>query len=125
MKKYLFLMIPLLFAACSNPLLKWIETPGENSRSVSAGPPPLSHEKAITAFSFGLPDEEISVRGGPGQDGTIPIKAVLPPNTSLTGLEARITYIGASIIPRGGGGRRRLTPIPIHQGVSQVPRFIR
>jgi hypothetical protein len=87
----------VLFAACSSPLLEWIETgTGTDSRTFS------DSSKEITAFSFGVPGEEISIRLEPGEDRTIPIKAILPPNTNLSGLSSSITYRGASITPPGG-----------------------
>ncbi|MDR1617932.1 MAG: DUF5018 domain-containing protein, partial [Treponema sp.] len=106
MKKNTVLPVILAFlAACTNPVLKWIDTPGDiitNSGSGTGPLTPSASDKAITTFSFGIEGEEISIRAEPDQDGTIPIKAVLPVNTGITGLSPSITWIGASITPPDG-----------------------
>jgi hypothetical protein len=90
-------------------MLKWIEEPeapvGTPSAYYPASQVVSSSGKAIIAFSFGLPDEEISIRAEPGQDGSIPIKAILPPGTDLRDLSPSITYIGSSITPPGGASQ--------------------
>jgi hypothetical protein len=99
MKKYpVFPAFLLLFAACSSPMLEWIENPAgkvQTQQTSLSGP-------AITGFTFGIPGEEISIRGTAEQDGTIPIKAVLPGGSSRSGLSPVITYIGSSITPPAG-----------------------
>jgi hypothetical protein len=105
MKKYAILLVTaVIFTTCSNPVLNWIDTPGNTFNSVasvSAGAPvsvqPVS-DKAITAFSFGISGEEISIRGEMDASGTIPIKAVLPLNSNRAALGPAITYIGASMV---------------------------
>jgi hypothetical protein len=98
MKKFFVLPVFLvLCAACSNPLLKWIETSDDSGARTYA-----PSAKAITALSFGVSGEEVSIRGEPGPDGAIPIKVILPANSSLTGLGPSITYIGESITPPRG-----------------------
>jgi hypothetical protein len=106
MKKYF--VVPLLavfFAACSNPLLEWIETPAstETQSQPQPQPQPLSgSSKAIVEFAFGISGEEISIKAARGQDGSIPIKAVLPAGSTLVGLRPSIRHDGASITPSGG-----------------------
>jgi hypothetical protein len=97
MKKECFLpALFVLFAACSSPLLEWIESETGPALFVTGS------DKAITAFSFGISAEEISIKAEKGEDGSIPIKAILPANTSLAGLRASVTYIGRSLIPPDG-----------------------
>ncbi|MDR0688845.1 MAG: hypothetical protein LBG08_01060, partial [Spirochaetaceae bacterium] len=123
MKKYLLMMIlPLFFIACTNPMLKWIETPadvsssgvesGSGGRSGNDGdgnnddvtPPPagLNSDKAITGFSFGISGEEISIRGEPDQNGKTPIKAILPMGSPLNLTPSEIEIIGKSVSPQQG-----------------------
>jgi hypothetical protein len=112
MKKYAVLPVILAcLAACSNPLLKWVDTPGNTiinapnnggTETPAGSRIPSPSDKAITAFSFGIQNEEISIKAGKGEDGSIPVKAILPANTSLTGLKASLTYIGRSLVPPGG-----------------------
>ncbi|MDR1566325.1 MAG: DUF5018 domain-containing protein, partial [Treponema sp.] len=83
--------------ACSNPLLKWINTPetAQEAHGASA--------KAITSFSFGygIQKETDEIRAGsPRVDGTIPITVVLPAGSNPAQLPApKITFIGSSISP--------------------------
>jgi hypothetical protein len=94
----IFSVFLVLFAACSSPMLEWIENPAGKvqTQPVSVSGP------AITGFTFGIPGEEISIRGAAEQDGTIPIKAILPAGSSRSGLSPSITYIGSSVTPPGG-----------------------
>ncbi|MDR1307305.1 MAG: DUF5018 domain-containing protein [Treponema sp.] len=100
MKKYpAFSAFLLLFAACSSPVLEWIENPAGNilvqTQTSVSGP-------AITGFTFNIPGEVVSIRGAADQDGTIPVKVVLPAGSSRSGLSPAITYLGSSITPPGG-----------------------
>jgi hypothetical protein len=95
MKKFLIItVIPLFVMACSNPLLKWIETAPDEPRTVS------NSDKAISSFSFGIEGEAVLIRGNPNEDGKTPITVVLPANKDLSNLTPLITFIGKSINPR-------------------------
>jgi hypothetical protein len=101
MKKLVVLTaIPLFFMACSNPLLKWIETPAAwvetPGRTVSRS------DKAITSFSFGIPGEAVLIGLDPGEDGNIPITVVLPAGNDPSRLTPFITFIGRSLTPGSG-----------------------
>lgn len=102
MKKHLAVSLVLvIFAACSNPALKWIET----SQMLSMV------DKAITSFSFGIRDEAVTIKGGPDASGRTPIKVILPKNTGLYNLKPSITFIGTSLVPPSGEARDFIAPV--------------
>jgi hypothetical protein len=61
-----------------------------------------SHDKAITHFSFGISHEEVVIGGEPQPDGTYPILALVPANTSLKDSKPFVSYTGISISPGPG-----------------------
>jgi hypothetical protein len=105
MKKHFFLPLLLsFFAACSNPLLDWIETPG-GSITLSAS------DKAITAFSFGFGESETdTIRVNP-RNGKTPITVVLPAGSNKSNLSPAITIIGKSISPPSGTAQNFNAPV--------------
>jgi hypothetical protein len=104
MKNVVLSAILLFFTACSNPLLKWIDTSG-GTRTVSRS------DKAISSFSFGIEGESVLIRTDSDGDGRTPITVVLPANNDLAYLEPRITFIGKSLSPRSGEPRDFNSPV--------------
>jgi hypothetical protein len=98
-KKFVFPVIFALFAACSSPLLEWIET-APISETV---PYTTLSDKAITAFSFGIPGETVTIRANPsGMSGKTPITVILPAGWDKSNLTPYIEFIGKYISPRSG-----------------------
>jgi hypothetical protein len=101
MKKFLpvFLVLSLL-AACSNPVLKWIDTPErDNGRTLSGRP----DEKEIISFTFGLDGEtDLPVGKTPDRTGKYPISVILPAGTRVESLGPEIGYIGRNLDPPSG-----------------------
>jgi hypothetical protein len=97
----LFVVVSLM-AACSNPVLKWIDTPaaGNRDRGRMAGEP---NAKEIVSFSFGIAGEA-DLPFGKDHDitGRIPIAIILPMGTGLNSLTPTITFIGKSLNPPSG-----------------------
>ncbi|MDR2617231.1 MAG: DUF5018 domain-containing protein, partial [Treponema sp.] len=102
------LVFLVVLAACSNPLLKWINTPETAQAAHGAS------AKAITSFSFGygIQSETDEIRVvSPRADGAIPITVVLPAGSDPARLPApEITFIGSAIIPPQGEGRDFTSP---------------
>jgi hypothetical protein len=111
MKKIFFaLMAASFMGACSNPALKWIDTPAEAKTSSGeegriAGQPA---GKEIVSFTFGLgPDVEndLPIGKSPDHTGKFPIKVILsnlPGTASIGSLRPTITFIGKSLSPGSG-----------------------
>jgi hypothetical protein len=115
-KKLILPVLFVLFAACSSPMLEWIESPVETEEEPASSPgsgggsgggsgsPPVSYssDKAITAFSFGIsPEETDTIRTTPS-GGKIPITVILPVGSEKHNLTPTIKYIGKSISPGSG-----------------------
>jgi hypothetical protein len=107
MKKILFaLMAVSLIGACSNPALKWIDTPGEmiNSTGDDGRIAGQRSDKEIIAFSFGLGSDvenDLPIGKSPDHTGKFPIKVILTGPSSLV-LAPAITYTGKSVSPGSG-----------------------
>ncbi|MDR1277931.1 MAG: DUF5018 domain-containing protein [Treponema sp.] len=87
----------ILFGACSNPVLKWIDTPA--ARAINSG------DKEIISFTFGLGSEkenDLPISRTLDQRGNIPISIILTGVDSLTNLTPEILFIGESINPEPG-----------------------
>ncbi|MDR1420443.1 MAG: hypothetical protein LBI86_08730, partial [Treponema sp.] len=118
MKKHILVpaMLAALVAACSNPLLKWIDTPADitvNSGSASSSSVPLS-AKSIETFSFGFSGETSAIQAEPHTRvmGRTPITVVLPAGTPKTGLVPAITFTGKSVSPASGTPGDFTDPVP-------------
>jgi hypothetical protein len=102
MKRYCLLPVLAVFlAACSSPVLDWIETPAETQTQ-----PVLMSDKAITGFTFGIPGETDVIQAVPHSraDGKIPITVVLPQGKAKNNLSpSDITFIGKSVTPLSDG----------------------
>jgi hypothetical protein len=90
--------VAFLLAACSSPVLKWIDTPigGEDGLSGQSG------SKEIVSFSFGK-NGEMDLPFGKSYDrsGGIPISIILPQGTGSS-LTPTVKYIGKSLNPSSG-----------------------
>jgi hypothetical protein len=100
MKKVLFAAAAVsLLAACSSPVLRWIDTPAEGAGGRVNG---QNWDKEITAFDFpDITGENVIIGGEPQPDGKYPIVAVVPRNSAVSLLAEvpAITYKGSSISP--------------------------
>jgi hypothetical protein len=100
MRNNLFAIVVLsLLTACSSPVLKWIDTPGEGEAGRISG---QLADKEITQFSFDIKGESVIIGGEPQLDGKYPILAIVPLDSSSVSLSARrptIAYKGVSISP--------------------------
>jgi hypothetical protein len=111
MKKYIEIAVTgmlLCFAACSSPLLKWIEIdePPAAPRIYAAS------DKAITAFSFGLAGETDVIRASAADPAApVPITVVLPAGSVVTNLSPAVTFIGKSLSPPSGAAGNFSAPI--------------
>ncbi|MDR1238875.1 MAG: DUF5018 domain-containing protein [Treponema sp.] len=105
MKKVFFILAAVsLASACSNPVLKWIDTPTGKTTSLGgdgrvAGP---ADSKEIVSFTFGLEGEKDFVSNTPGSGGIYPILVLLSGGTSRAGLSPSITFRGKSLDPPSG-----------------------
>jgi hypothetical protein len=81
-----------LLTACSNPVLKWIDTP-EESEGIRSG------AKEITAFSFGISGESVIIGSEPDSNEETPIWVILPAGTGVEALTPTIVYSGKSLNP--------------------------
>jgi hypothetical protein len=98
------------FAACSNPLLKWIDT--DNANSGGGGRAVLDSEKEIRDFSFGIQGETDEIRlGPPVPNGKTPITVVLPAGTNKINLSPAITINGKSVSPASGTAQNFNSPV--------------
>jgi hypothetical protein len=116
MKKYLVLLpvFLALAAACSNPLLKWIETPAGSMNFFGSIVPPGGSDKAITSFSFGIEGESVVIqsRAHEGAGDKIPITVVLPIGSDINSLAPpAIEFIGKSISPPLGIPQSFYSPV--------------
>jgi hypothetical protein len=104
MKKCFILPVFLaLFAACTNPLLDWIETPTQ--------PRPMSSsDTAIPFFSLNFPGEADKIWAEHPDDKT-PITVVLPFGASVSNLSPAIEFIGKSVSPGPGEARNFSSPV--------------
>jgi hypothetical protein len=100
MKKVLFVVVAVsLLAACSSPVLRWIDTPAEGAGGRING---QDWDKEITSFDFpDITGENVIIGGEPQPDGKYPIVAVVPRSSavSLPAEVPAITYKGSSISP--------------------------
>ncbi|MDR2073312.1 MAG: hypothetical protein LBP60_07760 [Spirochaetaceae bacterium] len=105
-KKIVLPVIFALFAACSSPLLEWIEAETGIAPYAFSG-------KGITYFSFtGDPSETDTIREKPsGVSGITPITVVLPAGSPVTNLRPAIQYIGKSISPGSGEPQNFSSPV--------------
>jgi hypothetical protein len=101
MKKFLFLfMAASLLSACSSPVLKWIDTPGEKNAFEDGRTSGQPGYKEIISFSFGIEGERVLPFGGnPDNTGKYPISVILPEGTSITSLTPVVVFIGKSLNP--------------------------
>jgi hypothetical protein len=109
MKKECFLpALFVLFAACSSPLLEWIESEtGSGSLYVAA-----ASDKAIINFSFGISGETLTIRErSSAKSGKIPITVVLPAGSATNNLTPAIEYIGKSVSPGSGISQNFNSPV--------------
>jgi hypothetical protein len=100
MKNILFAVVPVcLLAACSSPVLRWIDTPAEGAGGRIIG---QDWDKEIVSFDFpDITGENVIIGGEPQPDGKYPIVAVIPRNSAVS-LSAEIpviAYKGSSISP--------------------------
>jgi hypothetical protein len=106
----LIAVIPLFFAVCSNPTLKWIDAPAAAVSSSDSGGggagggtgwlTGVNAGKLITDFYFDPSNVRI-VRVNPDATGIIPIMVILPINTDISGnLSPTVFYEGQSLIPQ-------------------------
>jgi hypothetical protein len=93
MKNILFAVAAVsLLAACSSPVLKWIDIP--------AGGDGRSGDKAIISLSFNIEGETVLPIGTtPDNSGKIPIVAILPADTRVNALSPAVEFIGKSLDP--------------------------
>jgi hypothetical protein len=108
MKKAFFIfMAVVLLGSCSNPVLKWIDTPagrensGNNEGRMAGG---LS-DKEIISFTFGLGSDvenDLPISRNLDHTGKIPISVILSGVDSLENLTPEILFIGESIDPEPG-----------------------
>jgi hypothetical protein len=114
MKKY-FVVLPVflaLLAACSNPLLKWIETPGIVETLQTPVGAISDSDKAITSFSFGILGETVMIRGAPPEgDDKTPITVILPAPVDKSNLIPAITFIGKALWPASGVPQNFNSPV--------------
>jgi hypothetical protein len=109
MKKLLSLFFAVsLFAACSNPVLKWIDTPeGDNSRVIGQ-----LGAKEILSFTFGIEGEtDLPIGKIPDGTGKYPISIILPIGSSVGSLSPEITYIGENLDPPSGKAGNFTSPV--------------
>jgi hypothetical protein len=114
MKKVFFVLIAVsLVTACSNPVLKWIDTPrgrdagsGEGGRIVGQ-----SSSKEIVSFTFGIEGEEDFVSNTPDPAQKYPISVILPMGSAVTGLSPAVTFVGKSLSPPSGEARNFGSPV--------------
>jgi hypothetical protein len=96
-EKIVLSLVFVLFAACSSPLLEWIESE-TGSLYVAA-----ASDKAITAFSFGISGETDTIRTkSSAKSGKVPITVILPAGRATDSLTPAIEYIGKSVSPESG-----------------------
>jgi hypothetical protein len=91
----LFVIFPvflLSLASCTNPILKWIETPPDDL-------------KVITNFSLGVERERVRIGSVPDGTGRFPILVTLPAGQSMDNLTPAIDFIGMSLDPPSGEPR--------------------
>ncbi|MDR1287810.1 MAG: DUF5018 domain-containing protein [Treponema sp.] len=101
-------MLAAFVAACSNPLLKWIDTPSDTVINSGSGTASFVSDsaKTITTFSFGLGEtavieaEPLMFMGEIGKE--IPITVVVPAGTPTGSLVPAITIDGKSVSPASG-----------------------
>jgi hypothetical protein len=80
-----------LLAACSSPVLRWIDLPEGGDKN---------GDKAIISLSFNIDGEIILPIGTtPDSSGKAPIVAILPAGTSVNALSPQIEFIGKSLNP--------------------------
>jgi hypothetical protein len=114
MKKIFFaFMAASLLTACSSPVLKWIDTPGEKEvqngeEGRIAG---LPEDKEILSFSFDIEGERVLPFGDPDSTGKIPISIILPMDTPVTALVPQVVFIGKSLSPPSGEARDFSGPV--------------
>jgi hypothetical protein len=111
MKKFVIPLVVALLAACSNPVLKWIDAPsggnGDNGRM--AGQPDA---KEIVSFSFGVAGEtDLPIGKERDISGKIPIAIILPMGTGLGALTPTVAFIGKSLDPPSGQTRDFSSPV--------------
>jgi hypothetical protein len=96
-KSFVVPVFLMLFAACFNPLLDWIDSPIEPS-VMSAS------DKEILSFSFGLKDETDVIRLEPrgGGEGKTPITVILPFGNDKSNLSPTVTFTGKALAPPSG-----------------------
>jgi hypothetical protein len=106
MKKAFFaFMAASLLTACSSPVLRWIDTPGEKEAQSEGGGriAGLPGNKEIVSFTFDIPGETVLPFGTtPDSTGKIPISIILPMDTPLNPLTPAVTFIGKSLTPPSG-----------------------
>ncbi|MDR1248968.1 MAG: DUF5018 domain-containing protein [Treponema sp.] len=97
MKNVLYAIFALsLLTACSSPVLKWIDTPKDESGGNESG------DKEITAFSLGIPDESVIIGSEPDSNGETPIWVILPEGTVVNAITPTIEYVGKILNPLPG-----------------------
>jgi hypothetical protein len=105
-EKIVFPMIFVLFAACSSPMLEWIESETGSLHVAAAS------DKAITAFSFGISGETDTIRTkSSAKSGKVPITVILPAGSATNNLTPAIEYIGKSVSPESGISQNFNSPV--------------
>jgi hypothetical protein len=98
MRKVLFVFIAVtLLSSCSNPVLKWIDTPADRARLQG------NNDKEITSFTFGMGPErenDLPIGKTPDHTGKFPISVILSGVSSLNGLKPDVRFIGKDLSPR-------------------------
>jgi hypothetical protein len=101
MRKAFFIFLTLvLFGSCSNPVLKWIDTPGTKARVEGN-----SGDKEIISFTFGMGSEkenDLPISRSLDHRGKIPISVILSEVNSLRSLRPEVLFIGESLSPNSG-----------------------
>jgi hypothetical protein len=91
----LFVLLPALLlslVSCTNPILKWIETPPDDL-------------KVITHFSLGVERENVKIGAVPDGTGRFPILVILPASQAMDNLTPSIDFIGMTLDPPSGAPR--------------------
>jgi hypothetical protein len=104
MRKALFIFLAVvLFGSCTNPVLKWIDTPGRGERIGGN-----NSDKEIISFTFGMGSEkenDLPISRSLDHRGKIPISVILSGVDSLRNLRPEILFIGDSLSPVSGTPR--------------------
>jgi hypothetical protein len=111
MKKafFAFMAASLLFA-CSSPVLKWIDTPGEKEAQSGDGRFAGPEDKEIISFSFGIEGERVLPFGSPDHTGKFPISVIVP-DIPVENLSPIIDYNGERLAPLSGEAQNFSVPV--------------